>query len=61
MVGVIIAPFAESGNKASSVVSVQMAFIGTLNLPSNFILTTFTSSIFFYVGQLLLLLLFTVT
>jgi hypothetical protein len=43
-----------SENKPPSVVSVRMAFMGTLNLPTHFILTTFHIIYHLLVGQLLL-------
>lgn len=46
--------FLVSENKPPSVVSVRMAFIGTLNLPTHFILTTFHIIYHLLVGQLLL-------
>ena len=52
-----VLPGVVSENKPPSVVSVRMAFIDTLNLPTHFILTTLHSIYHLLVGQLLLLLL----
>ena len=52
---IIISYSLVSENKPPSVVSVLMAFIGTLNLPTHLILTTFNIIYHLLVGQLLLL------
>ena len=55
-----LAIVSENKPRSVTVVFVRMAFIGTLNCPTYFILTAFTSSIIFFVGQLLFIIILVV-